>query len=630
MTETSTLLAEIKKLIKSSGPMPVWRYMELCLMHPQHGYYVSRDPLGREGDFTTSPEVSQMFGELLGLWSASVWRAIGSPSMLRLVELGPGRGTMMSDALRALRVLPPLYQSLSIHLVEINPVLREKQSAMLAGVHNIFWHDSIDEVPEGPAVILANEYFDVLPVHQAVRRETGWHERVIELDDSGRLEFGAAADPMPRFDVLLPPLVRAAPVGAVFEWRSDTEIMKIAARVRDQDGAALIVDYGHLRSDAGDTFQAIARHSFTDPLKNPGQADVTAHVDFQALARAAEDLGARVHGPVTQGEFLKRLGIEARAAGLMAKATPEVSGDIAGALKRLTDSGRGGMGSMFKAIAISEPNLTAIAALSDQPQEFADGAFMTLASSLLSAIPGLRHAFFSREGGVSEGIYAGLNGGTGSNDDAARVAENRRRMAEQMGVAPDRLLTLYQVHSPDVVVAAAPWDGGARPKADAIVTRTEGLAIGVTAADCGPILLVDPSARVIGAAHAGWKGALTGVLESTVDAMEKLGAERGGIVAAIGPMIRQNSYEVGSEFVERFLEADAEHAMFFLPAEREGHAMFDLAGFIRMRLENAGVLMIDDTGVDTYTDERFYSYRRSVHRREADYGRHVHAIALEQ
>ena len=255
---------------------------------------------------------------------------------------------------------------------------------------------------------------------------------------------------------------------------------------------------------------------------------------------------------------------------------------------------------------------------------------MTLASSLLSAIPGLRHAFFSREGGVSEGIYAGLNGGTGSNDDPANVAENRRRMAEQMGVAPDRLLTLYQVHSPDVVAATAPWDGGARPKADAIVTRTEGLAIGVTAADCGPILLVDPSARVIGAAHAGWKGALTGVLESTVDAMEKLGAERGGIVAAIGPMIRQSSYEVGSELVERFLDADADNAMYFLPGERDGHAMFDLAGFIRMRLENAGVLMIDDTGVDTYSDKRFYSYRRSVHRKEADYGRHVHAIALEK
>jgi polyphenol oxidase len=255
---------------------------------------------------------------------------------------------------------------------------------------------------------------------------------------------------------------------------------------------------------------------------------------------------------------------------------------------------------------------------------------MTLASSLLSAVPGLRHAFFSREGGVSEGIYAGLNGGTGSNDAPANVAENRRRMAEQMGVVPDRLLTLYQVHSSDVVAAIAPWDGGARPKADAIVTRTEGLAIGVTAADCGPILLVDPSARVIGAAHAGWKGALTGVLESTVDAMEKLGAERSGIVAAIGPMIRQSSYEVGSEFVERFLEADADNAMYFLPGERDGHAMFDLAGFIRMRLENAGVLMIDDVGVDTYSDQRFYSYRRSVHRKEADYGRHVHAIALEK
>ena len=366
MTEYSPLQSEIKKLIKSSGPMPVWRYMELCLTHPEHGYYVSRDPLGREGDFTTAPEVSQMFGELLGLWAASVWKAIGSPPMLRLVELGPGRGTMMADALRALRVLPPLYQSLSIHLVEINPVLREKQRATLSGVRNISWHDSIDDVPEGPAVILANEYFDVLPIHQVVKRETGWHERVVQLDDSGRLVFAAAAEPTPRFEVLLPPLVRAAPVGAVFEWRPDAEIMKIATRVREQDGAALIIDYGHLRSDAGDTFQAIARHSFADPLKNPGQADVTAHVDFQALVRAAEGLGARVHGPVTQGEFLKRLGVETRALTLQAKTTPEVSADIAAALKRLTDSGRGGMGSMFKVLAITEPHLTSVAGLSEE------------------------------------------------------------------------------------------------------------------------------------------------------------------------------------------------------------------------------------------------------------------------
>jgi SAM-dependent MidA family methyltransferase len=292
--------------------------------------------------------------------------------MLRLIELGPGRGTMMADALRAVRVLPPLYQSLHVHLVEVNPVLREKQRATLSGARNITWHDSIDDVPEGPAVILANEYFDVLPIHQVVKRETGWHERVVNLDADGKLVFAASDDPIPRFEVLLPPLVRVAPVGAVFEWRPDTEMMKIARRIRDQDGAALIIDYGHLRSDAGDTFQAIARHSFADPLKNPGQADVTAHVDFQALARAAEDVGARVHGPVTQGEFLKRLGIETRAVTLMGKTTPEVSAEISAALKRLTDSGRGGMGSMFKVLAVTQPNLTMVAGLSDEPPAHGD------------------------------------------------------------------------------------------------------------------------------------------------------------------------------------------------------------------------------------------------------------------
>jgi purine-nucleoside/S-methyl-5'-thioadenosine phosphorylase / adenosine deaminase len=259
---------------------------------------------------------------------------------------------------------------------------------------------------------------------------------------------------------------------------------------------------------------------------------------------------------------------------------------------------------------------------------------MMLASPLLSAVPGLRHAFFSREGGVSQGIYTSLNAGIGSHDDPAAVVENRRRMAEQIGVLPQHFLTLHQTHSPDVIIATNPsqqgWHDGARPKADAIVTRTEGLAIGASAADCGPILLVDAGARVIGAAHAGWKGALTGVLESTIAAMETLGAERGRIVAAIGPLIRQPSYEVGGEFVERFIEADAENGMFFLPSTRAGHSMFDLAGYIRRRLETAGILMIDDIGVDTYADENFFSYRRSVHRKEPDYGRHVHAIVLER
>jgi YfiH family protein len=255
---------------------------------------------------------------------------------------------------------------------------------------------------------------------------------------------------------------------------------------------------------------------------------------------------------------------------------------------------------------------------------------MKLGSPLLSTFPGLRHAFFTREGGVSEGIYAGLNGGIGSRDDPAHVAENRRRMAEEMGVAPEQFLTVFQIHSPDVAVATKAWDADTRPRADAIVTDQEGLAIGVTTADCGPVLFVDPVARVIGAAHAGWKGAFSGVLESTVAEMEKLGAQRAHMTAAIGPLIRQPSYEVGQEFVERFVRADRDYARFFVSSTREGHAMFDLAGFIRMRLEKAGIPRIDDLGIDTYADQRFYSYRRTTHRNEPDYGRHIHAIALER
>lgn len=254
---------------------------------------------------------------------------------------------------------------------------------------------------------------------------------------------------------------------------------------------------------------------------------------------------------------------------------------------------------------------------------------MTFASSLLSAVPGLRHAFFTREGGVSSGIYASLNGGIGSNDDAAHVTENRRRMAEHLGVAPSEFLTVFQVHSPDVAIATTPWDTASRPRADAMVTKIPGLALGVTAADCGPILFVDPQARVIGAAHSGWKGAIGGVLENTIAAMESLGASRTTIIAAIGPLIRQPSYEVGAEFVARFSETDKDNARFFVPSSRAEHAMFDLAGYIRQRLERAGILMIDDVGVDTYADERFFSYRRTTHRKEPDYGRNIHAIVLE-
>src|ERR1035441_229379 len=213
-----------------------------------------------------------------------------------------------------------------------------------------------------------------------------------------------------------------------------------------------------------------------------------------------------------------------------------------------------------------------------------------LQAASLSTLARIRHAFFTRSGGVSQGVYASLNGGVGSNAAPAKVAENRARMAAALGVKPDHLLTAYQIHSPDVVVADKPWTLENRPRADAIVTRTPRLAIGVSTADCGPLLLADAEAGVIGAAHAGWRGALTGVIAAVVAAMETLGADRSRIVAALGPTIRQPNYEVGPEFVARFLAADADNTRFFVASERAGHAMFDLAGYIADRDRKSGTL----------------------------------------
>jgi polyphenol oxidase len=245
------------------------------------------------------------------------------------------------------------------------------------------------------------------------------------------------------------------------------------------------------------------------------------------------------------------------------------------------------------------------------------------------ALAGIRHGFFTREGGVSGGLYASLNGGIGSNDNSGHVAENRARMAAAIGVEPNRFVTAYQIHSPQVLVVETPWTADTRPRADGIVTRMRALAIGVTTADCGPILLADPKAHVIGAAHAGWRGALGGVVEATVEAMEQLGAKRGEIRAALGPMIRQPNYEVGSDLIARFSAEDPASSRFFVAASRDGHALFDLAGYIGARLTRAGVRHVEDLGLCTYADPaRFFSYRRATHHTEADYGRHVNAIAL--
>jgi len=247
----------------------------------------------------------------------------------------------------------------------------------------------------------------------------------------------------------------------------------------------------------------------------------------------------------------------------------------------------------------------------------------------LAGLTGIRHAFFTRAGGVSPGLYASLNAGVGSADDPHNVAANRARMAAALGVAAERFLTCYQIHSPDVVVADAPWEAQARPRADAIVTGRPGLAIGISTADCGPVLFAEPDARIVGAAHAGWRGALAGVTDATIAAMERLGAARARIVAAIGPMIRQPNYEVGPDLMDRFIAADPANRRFFVPSARESRFMFDLAGYVAARLAAAGIGTICDLGACTYADpDQFYSYRRMTHRGEADYGRHINAIVL--
>jgi polyphenol oxidase len=252
-----------------------------------------------------------------------------------------------------------------------------------------------------------------------------------------------------------------------------------------------------------------------------------------------------------------------------------------------------------------------------------------LQAHILARLPGIRHAFFTRAGGVSSGLYASLNAGVGSNDEPRNVVENRARMAATLGVPPERLLTCYQIHSPNAVVAVEPWAPDARPRADAIVTKVVGLAVGVSTADCGPVLLADAQARVIGAAHAGWRGALAGVTDETIAAMERLGAARQRMVAALGPMIRQPNYETGIDVWDRFVAANPANVRFFRPSTRERHFMFDLAGYVVARLAAAGIGTIEDIEACTYADaDKFFSYRRMTHRHEADYGRHINAIVL--
>jgi NADH dehydrogenase [ubiquinone] 1 alpha subcomplex assembly factor 7 len=346
------LASEIKALIRQDGPISVARYMALALGHPRHGYYMTRDPLGRAGDFITSPEISQMFGEILGLWATHRWMILGSPTQISLVELGPGRGTLMADALRAIgKVMPAFAQAIEVHLVETSLVLRQAQAKALTG-HKPVWHDDIATLPDQPLIVIANEFFDALPVHQLVHQSGRWHERLVGLLE-GELAFGLAPEPT------LPGHTPqgSALDGTILEYHEAGSLVMAAlcARLARFGGAALIIDYGHIELGVGDTLQAMAGHAYVDPLARPGEADLTTHVCFETLARIAHDGKLAIDILTTQAQFLNELGIRPMAANLKQHATPEQAEAIDKALERLTDDAPRAMGSLFKVLAVSAP-----------------------------------------------------------------------------------------------------------------------------------------------------------------------------------------------------------------------------------------------------------------------------------
>jgi NADH dehydrogenase [ubiquinone] 1 alpha subcomplex assembly factor 7 len=343
----NALKRKIIDLIQAQGPITVAQYMAIALGHPEHGYYMRRDPLGR--DFITAPEVSQIFGELIGLFFVQAWEDRGKPDRFHLVELGPGRGTLMADMMRAVGKLRPAFvQAAKVVLVETSPALRSVQANNLASLP-VQWTSGFQDVSEGwPLFVIANEFFDALPIRQFVKAEHGWHERMV-TSDGANLRFLLAPDPMPLS--IIPERLSKAPPGAVFEANAGATslVSSIATRIADAGGLALIIDYGHTRTATGETLQAMRHNAFVDPLEEPGDADLTSHVDFAALGMAARQAEAYVTTVIPQGQFLDALGIRARAHRLK-NDNPERTDEIDSAVDRLTNPQQ--MGTIFRVLAI--------------------------------------------------------------------------------------------------------------------------------------------------------------------------------------------------------------------------------------------------------------------------------------
>ena len=348
-----SLADRLARLIRADGPMTVEAFMRLCLHDPQDGYYATRPRLGADGDFLTAPLASQMFGELIGLWAVDAWTRLDQPAPFQLVEMGPGDGTLMSDVMRAARVVPSFRAAAALWLVETSAPLIERQRERLA-VHGPRWAGSLDEVPAGaPTVLVANELLDCLPARQFVRAETGWTERRVGLDESGALAFGLAPAPQ---GFVPPPGLESVPPGSLVEISPAQEALgaEVGARIAQDGGVALFIDYGRGRPEPGDTLQALSRHRKVDVLATAGEADLTVHADFPAFAAAARAAGAETTAITGQGDFLRALGIELRAQAL-ARARPDQAGIIARQLHRLTAPDE--MGTLFKVVCVHQPGL---------------------------------------------------------------------------------------------------------------------------------------------------------------------------------------------------------------------------------------------------------------------------------
>jgi NADH dehydrogenase [ubiquinone] 1 alpha subcomplex assembly factor 7 len=355
---TDAALAErLKERIAREGPISVANYMDACLGDARAGYYRTRQPIGLKGDFITAPEISQIFGELLGLWAVAAWQAMGEPSRVVVAELGPGRGTLMADAVRAWRSVPKFLESVTIALVETSPSLRETQRATLRGSPaSVRWHERIDDVPEGPLILIANEFIDALPVRQFMRQGSVWRERCVTVGRNGDLAF-TLGDAVVDSDLLEVVRELEASEGAIFETRPAVDVLLAAltARATSAPLAALFIDYGHEQSGLGDTLQAIHRHKYADPLAAPGETDLTAHVDFAEMKRSAKALGLEAYGPMPQGEFLLKLGLEARRDRLLREARPDQREAIVSGAARLASPSA--MGVLFKMLALTSSGL---------------------------------------------------------------------------------------------------------------------------------------------------------------------------------------------------------------------------------------------------------------------------------